>query len=362
LAARDHVLRTINVLSAACGLAFLAHSSTALSAPSTVEPLCLDVFKSACPAAASFYGTVKGSCCIYPPIGFTAQCAPNVFATACKRPGDIFIGTLKGSCCSTVSKALISKPPASATCFDDTFKSACPVASGAIYYGTVKGTCCINVAPGFDTRCTANAFSTACRRPGDMFVGNVKGQCCSRVPKASSTVVVRSRPEVATPVCFDVFKTGCPSGATFFGTVKGSCCLDQAAGHTTQCFPGVFKTACNRPGDMFIGAAKGACCSRVAAPGVTGSPRLYIPKCYTVFKSQCPPTATYYGTVKGSCCIYPVVPSYQYPAATASYPTTCVPKVFKKNCNRPGDVFIGSVTGDCCSRPALGAPSLSAIG
>ena len=295
--ARAHVLARI-----ALGMITIAllsspsHGERQTTTVRTIQPTCLEVFKTACPATAAFYGTVKGSCCLYPPPGYTSRCLPNVLKTACSRPGDTFIGTVKGDCCSNVPSSVAAPPPATATCFPEIFKSSCPVSSGAVYYGTTKGTCCINAAIGYDTTCTAT-FSSACKRPGDMFVGTAKGQCCTRTPKVSSTVSVHRDVVLAKPTCFEAFKTGCPAPATFFGTVKGSCCVDEAAGHALRCLPNLFKSACNRPGEMFIGSTKGSCCSRLALPGVTGPPMLYSPRCFNVTKAACSdPGATFYVT------------------------------------------------------------------
>ena len=57
--------------------------------------------------------------------------------------------------------------------------------------------------------------------------------------------------------------TGNPLG--FYGTVRGQCCVNPAAGYHTHCEPNTFKSMCVHPGDVFIGTARGLCCTRVPA-------------------------------------------------------------------------------------------------
>jgi len=161
--------------------------------PVALAPLCFDdTFSSACPSDATFFGSVKGSCCLYPAAGYETLCTPNVFKSTCLNPSRIgasssvpqlpatFIGSVRGNCCRRVPRP---PTPVTPTCFD-AFKSACPI--GAAYYGTVRGSCCINPARGFHTHCQPDVFKSACVHPDDLFIGTVRGTCCTRVPSAGA--------------------------------------------------------------------------------------------------------------------------------------------------------------------------------
>lgn len=159
-----------------------------------------------------------------------------------------------------ITHALVLAP----MCFDNTFSSACP--SDATFYGTVKGSCCMYPAVGYDTICQPNTFKSTCLNPrmgfampalAPTFIGSVRGNCCRRVPRA---------PVVATPTCFEEFRSACPVTASYHGTsVRGPCCINPAFGLHTHCVPNMFKSTCVHPDDIFIGTVRGTCCTRVPA-------------------------------------------------------------------------------------------------
>jgi len=187
------------------------------------------------------------------------------------------------------------------------------------------------------------------------------------------------------PACpeHDLFSSQCKGPSAYFlpsRGIKGSCCLRVPAGATVQCHPNTWSSDCRRPGDNFMGTAKGTCCAVAAVALVTpyghypaqhvavaqpvyprsqpfgypaqpvavARPVIPQPTCVqNLFSSSCKTGAflSYRGSIKGDCCVTPP-PGYTF---------RCTPNVFSSRCRRPGDTFIGSVTGACCAAvPAAG--------